>query len=87
MTFRNQKTRFALRIPPSMHQALLPLIEKEDPDTAAHFATVINRAHGGDVEVPMTGVHLVHLARVAGQHFNDIPHTHSLFNAIAAVTA
>lgn len=84
--FRNQKTRYALRIPAKLQTALLPLIEKEDSEVALFFATV-HQQLGGDVELPLTGAHMMVIARVAAQHFDDIPQAHNLFNAIAGCVA
>jgi hypothetical protein len=87
MALRNQKTRFALRLPAKLQQQLLPLVEKEDPTTGRNFATIHKTLHGGDVEVPLTGAQLLILARVAGQHFEDVPQAHNLFNLIAGYVA
>jgi hypothetical protein len=86
VALRNQKARFALQLPAKLQAALLPLLEKEDAEAARHFASVY-RTVGGDVEVPMIGSHLLILARVAGQHFHDIPQAHNLFNAISIAIA
>lgn len=85
MKLRNQATRFALRLPDKTRLALLPFAEKEDAEVARHLAAV-HRTIGGDVEVPMTGAHLVVLAKVAAQHF-DLPQAHNLVNAIANFVA